>query len=54
VTGRHRPDQEALRVDECRAAGGPSLVDDPQPIRAEQDIQRVEVGVQQRITVEQV
>ena len=53
MTGRHRSDQEAGRVDKRRAAGGPSPVDDPHPIGAEQDIQRVEIGVQQSITVEQ-
>ena len=54
VTGRHRPDQEAGRIDERRAACRPGPVDDPGPSRTQEDVQRVEVGVQQRIAVQQV
>ena len=54
VAGRHRPDQEARRIDKRRTACGPGPVDDPRPVRTQEDVQRVEVGVQQRIAVEQV
>lgn len=54
VTGCHRPDQEAGRVDERRAAGRAGPVDDPGALRTQEDVQRVEVGVQQGIAVQQV
>ena len=45
VTGRHRPDQEAGRVDERRATGGPRPVDDPRPIRLTGGAHRTRSGL---------
>ncbi len=41
-------------MDKRRTASRPGPVDDPRPIPAEQDVQRIEVGVQERTAVEQV
>ena len=54
VTAEHQAQQEAGRVDERGATSGPGPVDDPRSPGVHEHVERVEVGVQQRVTGQQV